>query len=1421
MPMSQNITLIRVFVSCPGDVEEEKKVVEELCQLVNNQLSQQNCPLLFQVCEWKQIIGEHGDRPQEIINNRIIYDIYLGIFWNRFGTPTGELNQKTGEEFGSGTEEEYYLALKKREQNKEAMLMYVFFKKQSDAANTEEAKQIQKVLQFKKDLFHTGWVNEFERTEQFKYKINSILFGITVKFLIANDKRNFKLNGQTSLEYIGELKKLFEKTVVPLQYYIPRKIQKVNKVGGVDEKSLMEGTRCTNKIVVLGNAGAGKSIALQQLGREVLDSISPLIPIYQRFNTYVDKDLDEILPEQWKEADPENLLLLLDGIDEVPPDHFTTVIRKIQGFSEKHSKIRIIVSCRTNFYNLPSDTESGNLKGFDCYFLSDLTEEDVRDYVSSVFQTDGTRFLEEAYRHGFYDVIFNPFFLNLLLDYYKGHHNLEADRAFIIRQFIESRIKFDQKHFETTLELDLSKREILQTAGKVALAMELMGRNHISDDELYEIIKSPDQRKALKYFSAFNKSVQVAASWQFEHNNIREYLAAYLLADQSLDIVESLACFAPDLNRVKPGWANTLSFLLNIGDKGETEQLINWLMEKDPEMIVKTERERVDPALRLHIFKKIFEFYKEKEIWLRSNKFKIRELATFGESQEAVQYLIQAFNDETLAKVVRLNALDLLEEVDMGRYPSYLPDLERMLMSSLEKEQSDVGFVHSVLSAMGTLGMNGKETLSTITSLFSNRSNQYIRAGLYKIIWGSNYLNDYVDLFLEGVFMTNEDEWNKDRGEVNLADESIYLNRGLKKFNSSAAIKKILGFFTDPLDRRHMHYYDKYEVIAAVVDNACEAYQEDKSLYPAVYAFFITTGRTFDADYCITLSTFFHKTKTNVKTFKEVWNNTELKHYEKDSLIARLTDQEVLAHFVKGVEDGIYTNQDANWFYEALIRTKCKNSARNFSAELEQLLGERCHIHLEKLEVPDYKAQQIAQKQRDFDLLFDKEKFLAEVSTFFSRFSIQALTDKNVRTLRMERLVATSDDGISTTIYDFLRDLTHQKAWSLAEVRAWVNNDKLFDNYRILEIYRHVKSDDQLSLSDVQKTFIINQCTTLSKDIDWGKIAWVKEGAKESTFSYNRYAAALWYFVRLLSIRLPREMLLEFTLFEDFNGHLTSGVESHIAFLEEMVDSKTLQDRVVKNIREGIKISLIWRSNAKYAIANDLRETFPYILDYIKTKDNVPEYTRAEILDVLFEKMGDTNAVLDVLTHSKSTVIQWRCVEYLFSNEKQEGLLTGFLKSILATEAVPNERGLKAAGYLVAMDCLDGLVYYLKYLKSGKTVPFDLDHARRCFSIIKNVEGVPLLMDLLQVTLGSEHRSLDYFDRFDPLVLEALLQVAISSEEGLNEVRTSLTTFIKESQLPNLNYLYTSIARMEEAYYLSRSQSLSIKAVVRSLKSLE
>ena len=44
------------------------------------------------------------------------------------------------------------------------------------------------------------------------------------------------------------------------------------------------------------------------------------------------------------------LLVLLDGLDEVPSDKIDEVIHHIQSFVDRHSSNRFITSCRTAFY---------------------------------------------------------------------------------------------------------------------------------------------------------------------------------------------------------------------------------------------------------------------------------------------------------------------------------------------------------------------------------------------------------------------------------------------------------------------------------------------------------------------------------------------------------------------------------------------------------------------------------------------------------------------------------------------------------------------------------------------------------------------------------------------------------------------------------------------------------------------------------------------------------------------------------------------------------------------------------------------------------------------------------------------------------------------------------------------------------------
>ena len=98
--MPDTITLFKVFFSAPSDVVEEEQIVAELVEEWNRQQGDR-AKARLELVRWKtHVHPATGDRPQALINRQAFdrADIVIGVFWTRFGTPTGIA--------GSGTEEE-------------------------------------------------------------------------------------------------------------------------------------------------------------------------------------------------------------------------------------------------------------------------------------------------------------------------------------------------------------------------------------------------------------------------------------------------------------------------------------------------------------------------------------------------------------------------------------------------------------------------------------------------------------------------------------------------------------------------------------------------------------------------------------------------------------------------------------------------------------------------------------------------------------------------------------------------------------------------------------------------------------------------------------------------------------------------------------------------------------------------------------------------------------------------------------------------------------------------------------------------------------------------------------------------------------------------------------------------------------------
>ena len=149
--MPREITQLKVFVSCPGDVETEKQRVQVVCDEINQDHSDR-CNVSLIMCEWRSsVIPQFGPRIQQIINDQIgEYDVFIGIMWGRFGTPPGAKNPHTSEDYESGTEEEFQLAYDRWRQNGEPLMNFYF--KKAAAVSLSEIETLRKVLEFKEKL---------------------------------------------------------------------------------------------------------------------------------------------------------------------------------------------------------------------------------------------------------------------------------------------------------------------------------------------------------------------------------------------------------------------------------------------------------------------------------------------------------------------------------------------------------------------------------------------------------------------------------------------------------------------------------------------------------------------------------------------------------------------------------------------------------------------------------------------------------------------------------------------------------------------------------------------------------------------------------------------------------------------------------------------------------------------------------------------------------------------------------------------------------------------------------------------------------------------------------------------------------------------------------------------------------------------
>ena len=144
--MPATIERIRIFVASPGDVADERKRLDAVVAHLRTHVAAPH-GLDLELVRWETHVrpGVAAD-AQAVVNPQIgAYDLFIGILWNRFGTPTGRAE--------SGTREEFDQAYARWQRDPGSLEIWMYFSEQPAAfATLAELEQKGKVLAFRQEL---------------------------------------------------------------------------------------------------------------------------------------------------------------------------------------------------------------------------------------------------------------------------------------------------------------------------------------------------------------------------------------------------------------------------------------------------------------------------------------------------------------------------------------------------------------------------------------------------------------------------------------------------------------------------------------------------------------------------------------------------------------------------------------------------------------------------------------------------------------------------------------------------------------------------------------------------------------------------------------------------------------------------------------------------------------------------------------------------------------------------------------------------------------------------------------------------------------------------------------------------------------------------------------------------------------------
>jgi hypothetical protein len=663
-----------------------------------------------------------------------------------------------------------------------------------------------------------------------------------------------------------------------------------------------------------------------------------------------------------------------------------------------------------------------------------------------------------------------------------------------------------------------------------------------------------------------------------------------------------------------------------------------------------------------------------------------------------------------------------------------------------------------------------------------------VRYGLYYFLHESEFLDDFIDVFLEGIPYVSMDF--SSRGLARLGNERWKLKQGLKKAKSPYAVKQIMNYFIGKERDIHDMFVGDHD-ISFIAEAATKAHHEDPSLLNLAVDFSFSMLDHYHKEEADQFLTFYEKTDTKFVAFK-IGMGKESPYRE--DFLADLADEKCIEFFIKQYEQEILSD-DLVWKFLYALRWKNNEIFESFYSGINQKSDDRFILN----PVPDWDKISKKRRERNIQLIFDKEGLLNEIKLIFDTEKKEKLTIEELSKLRSKYW---PDRYYSDLAYDTLRKIAKNQDVTMLMVNEVINNWD-WDWFCISEIYDRIQMREELELSQEHKDWIAHWCYSKLSKVNF-KTALQKTG--ERIFSIRWDAIFLWYFFKKFDLQYPKNILLDMLSFD----YERNGIE----YLEKNLDESEMTSRIMDNLDEGIIIDDILQNHIEYCKRHNIKEVMKYAVKEIANIDRDPsDEIRRISLEAVCELSEDLSELEEILPKVKDG-FKWQVIEELTKNNSQK--VRSFLEGLFSKS--DDEDRIKASEYLIKYQDLNALRIYVDWMKEKREFSRSLFDSSPLRSL-KIPEAIPLLMELLTLSYEEDFKQPDAFDRLDRLVLDSLTVIAFESDENYLEVKKSIEFFIDKysSIYQNVNWLYAFLDQLEQSYYINKSEQFEIGEVIKKL----